>query len=97
MFNTKLGKSLTRQLFRIADQKSGYKIKWGNLSKIPNTVYVWNPENLNFPKFYSGGDDKWSSIPITFKSLIKQGSENKNDTADLVMVILGIKTNIYSN
>ena len=34
---------------------------------------------------------------MTYKVLVKQGNEGKNDIADLVMVILGLKTNIYSN
>ena len=97
MFNTKLGKSLTRQLYRVVDKNSGYKIRWGQLDSIPKKVYLWTPDNLNHPEFYSGGSDLWSSIPNTYKTLIKQGNEGKNDIADLVMVILGLKTNIYSS
>tara|TARA_A100001015_G_C14705825_1_gene600128 strand:+ start:364 stop:690 length:327 start_codon:yes stop_codon:yes gene_type:complete len=97
MFNTKLGKSLTRQLYRVVDKNSGHKIKWGHLDSIPKKVYLWTPDNLSHPEFYSGGPDLWSSIPMTYKVLVKQGNEGKNDIADLVMVILGLKTNIYSS
>jgi hypothetical protein len=96
-----LQKSLTRQLYRVINdyaKKAGNDIQWGSLSTNTEIIYLWTPENASCPEFYTGGPrgDIWSSVPITYTNLVRQGNSHQNDIANLTMVILGLKTNIYS-
>ena len=47
-------------------KKAGNNIRWGNLSTNSEIIYLWTPENLNCPEFYTGGPkgNIWLSIPI---------------------------------